>query len=143
MRAALPDLPGMMPLVRPPRRVVWLRPRVVVALPDSTGAEVQDWLTGRGWSAYRAGSAAEVRRLMRLVNPEALVLPADGSDESGWLACAKLRKQRPGLHVVLIDGEPSGDRERFAAFAGATALVSSGPGLAERVAEALAPAARS
>jgi DNA-binding response OmpR family regulator len=107
---------------------------VVLALSDSAlTTAVIERLERRGWRVYRAASCAEARKMTCRYLPEAVVLPADGPDESGWLTCAKLLRAQPRLRVVLV-GEPSADGQRFSHFVGAAALVPPGVGAAELVA---------
>ncbi len=95
---------------------------VVLALPAAAAA-VSDRLHRAGWPVFRAGTCAAVRRLVRRVRPEVVVLPADGFAESGWLTCAKLRCDDPRLRVILV-GDAAGGAE-YARFVGAEALVPS------------------
>ena len=147
MQTLMPELIGSRTLAcdgvphRPRKRSGWFRPRVVVALPDPAGQAVENRMQQRGWNVYRAESAADARNLVRELAPAAVVLPAESDDESGWLACAKLQWLRPGLRVVLVDDRPTAGRERFAAFVGASALVSDGPWLPARLEKELTPAA--
>ena len=147
MQALMPELLGTRSFTgngvhyRPRKRSGWFRPRAVVALPDPAGESVEDRLRRHGWVVYRAESAADARNLVRELAPAAVVLPAESDDESGWLACAKLQRLRPGLPVVLVDDRPTPDRERFTAFVGGAALVPTGPWLPARLEEELTPAA--
>jgi DNA-binding response OmpR family regulator len=96
---------------------------VVLALPDSPLATATaERLRESGWQVYRAATAEEARRLVGRYAPEAVVLPAEGGGESGWLTCAKLLRARPRLRVVLV-GERSVAGPRLARFVGATGLV--------------------
>jgi hypothetical protein len=147
MRTLMPELPGTRSYVSDgvchavTPRSGWFRPRVVLALPDvASAAAVDDRLRRCGWSVYRVASATDARRLVRELAPSAVVLPAESDDESGWLACAKLLRLRPGLRIVLVDDSPTADRERFTAFVGAAALVPDGPGLPARLEQELMPA---
>jgi hypothetical protein len=56
------------------------------------------------------------------VIPEAVVLAADGFDESGWLTCAKLLRASPRLRVILVGGSGG---QAYARFVGAETLLPS------------------
>jgi DNA-binding response OmpR family regulator len=95
-------------------------PGVVLALPDADrAAAVADRLRRRGWRVIRATTGTEARKLACRHLPDAVVLPADGPVESGWLTAAKLLRAQPRLRVVLV-GERTGSAARFARFLGAT-----------------------
>ena len=54
-----------------------------------------------------------------MTDPHAILLLEDAGDESGYLACAKLRQTLPELKVVVVGEERTPQRERFAEFVGA------------------------
>ena len=63
---------------------------VVLALPESgVTTETADRLRWAGWRVFYATTRADLRRLACRMTPDAVVLPAEGPDESGWLTCAK------------------------------------------------------
>jgi DNA-binding response OmpR family regulator len=94
---------------------------VVIALPEShLATETAARLRHAGWRVYRAADCAGLRRLAWRALPEAVVLPASGFDETGWLTCAKLLRASPRLRVILV-GEQDG--REYARFVGAEALV--------------------
>ncbi len=96
---------------------------IVLAIPDlPLAAEAAERLGRDGWQVWRAASGSEARRLACRNFPDAVVLPADGPDESGWLTCAKLRRAQPQLRVLLV-GDCTDDGQRFAQFVGAADLV--------------------
>ena len=104
---------------------------VVLALPESPlAAALEEQLRQQGWTVHRAASCAKARRLACRHLPDALILPADSPDESGWLTCAKLMRAQPRLRVVLV-GERTAFAVQFARFVGATALVPPGAGAEE------------
>lgn len=83
-----------------------------------------------GWDVYQTQGGAEARRLARMMGAELTVLDVDLADESGWLVCAKLRRELPAGQVVLV-GDPACPRsQQMAAFVGAAALVRPCEGLA-------------
>ena len=107
---------------------------VVLALPETPqAAALEGQLRADGWTVCQASSCAKARRLACRYLPDALILPADSPDESGWLVCAKLVRARPLLRVVLV-GERTAFGVRFARFVGAAALVPPGAGADEMVA---------
>ncbi len=100
------------------------RPRLVLAYADSAYAA----LCGRhfrrqGWEVCQASTAADVYRLARTISPRAVVLDTDLPDESGWLTCAKILLERPGLRVILVSPHQTEPEQRLSAFVGATGLV--------------------
>jgi hypothetical protein len=96
-------------------------PRVtILALPESPFLTATiDRLRRAGWRVYRASTIDAARGLAKRLNPEVVVLRADGADESGWLTCAKLLEAMPGLRVIVV-GKPTSDDTEFARFIGAT-----------------------
>jgi ActR/RegA family two-component response regulator len=100
-------------------------PVLVLAHPDPTyTATVARSFRRLNWSVQTAQSADECRRVARQHRADLVVLAADLSGESGWLACEKLRTELPDVKVVLVADEPSAYLESFARFIGATALLS-------------------
>ena len=77
----------------------------------------------RGWHVVQARSGAEVRQLVRTLQPALVVLDANLDEESGWLICAKLRREQPSLRVVLTTRRPTATDRRFARFVGARGLI--------------------
>jgi DNA-binding response OmpR family regulator len=109
------------------------QPAVALALPDPIHADVvAERLQARGWRVLRAGTPVEIRRLAGRHRLDAVVLPIDSPDESGWIACAKLRCARPRLKVFLM-GERTPAALRFAQFVGAADLVPTEVGAAQLV----------
>jgi DNA-binding response OmpR family regulator len=96
-------------------------------------AALEEQLRQQGWTVHRAASCAKARRLACRHLPDALILPADSPDESGWLVCAKLVRAQPRMRVVLV-GERTPFAVQFARFVGATALVPPGTSAEELVA---------
>jgi DNA-binding response OmpR family regulator len=76
-----------------------------------------------GWDVYLARTGAEARRLTEKLAPAVVVLDVGLADESGWLLCDKLNRDRSGRKVILIAAEPIPEHERLASFVGATALL--------------------
>src|SRR5947208_12715777 len=99
------------------------QPAAALALPDPLQTEaVAERLQARGWRVLRAGTPVEVRRLAGRHRLDDVVLPVGSSDESGWIACAKLRCGRSRVKVFLL-GEQTPAALRFAQFVGATGLI--------------------
>jgi ActR/RegA family two-component response regulator len=112
------------------------RPGLVVAHADRGYATVVGRSFERlGWAVFLAGSAAEVRRLARNVQPAAVVLGTELDEESGWLTCTKLTREHPELRVILVGegSEPADDH--FAHFVGAAGLVDRSSGAQAVIAE--------
>jgi DNA-binding NarL/FixJ family response regulator len=116
------------------------QPAVALALPDPIDTEtVAERLQARGWRVLRAGTPVEIRRLAGRYRVDVVVLPVESPEESGWIACAKLRCARPRLKVFLL-GERTPAALRFAQFVGATELIPPQIG-AIRLAETIAQSA--
>jgi DNA-binding response OmpR family regulator len=83
-----------------------------------------------GWDVYRARSGPEVRRLVPMLGADLVILDADLPDESGWLTCDKLTRERQRVQVILVTSEPGPLNHAMASFVGASALIhrSEGPG---------------
>jgi CheY-like chemotaxis protein len=90
-----------------------------------------------GWDVYAARSGPEVRRLVRLLEADVVVMDADLPEESGWLTCDKLTCERPLIKVVLVSDNLSPRNRALADFVGANALVRRADGLAPLVEELL------
>jgi DNA-binding response OmpR family regulator len=101
------------------------RPRLVLGYGDSSrAAQCARALRRLGWEVHQAGTAVEIRRLTLALAPDLVVLDTDLPDESGWLTCAKLRVDLPEMKIVLVDPQRTPQRERFAAFVGASQVIS-------------------
>jgi DNA-binding response OmpR family regulator len=112
------------------------RPCLIVAHADGGyAADVSLAFRRLGWDVYQASTGPEVRRLARLLEAERVILDAELPQESGWLTCAKLTRERPGLKVVLIARETGAVERDFAAFVGASGLVGRSAGLTTLVPE--------
>ena len=117
----------MTPTIRTPVREqrAWKRGigRAVVALPDRQQALIVRRLLQRlGWQVIEAGSAAEARELLDDRTSSVAVLATELIDETGWLACAKVKCLAGSADVVLVGPETPHNR-RFARFVGAVALL--------------------
>jgi DNA-binding response OmpR family regulator len=104
------------PKYRPPRVVIGHRDVGYASILGRQLAEV-------GWESVVAGSAAQARVLARGNRTVALLLDVDLPDESGWLTCDKVTRERPELCVVLMSNESRPEDRRFATFVGARAIV--------------------
>jgi CheY-like chemotaxis protein len=113
----------------PPRNALFRR-RVVLAHSEAVYAALAGrHLRRHGWEVHLVGTGLEARHLARVLAPAVIVLGARLPDESGWLTCNKLVRDYPGLKVVLVGAHPTPEQHRFAAFAGAAALVSQDEGV--------------
>jgi DNA-binding response OmpR family regulator len=105
------------------------RPHAVIAHsnPAYVGS-VERVFRQHGWAVMTAADGPQARRLASLFAPNLVVLEADLPGESGWLTCAKLRlgDRTP---VILVAEDRDERDEEFAAFAGATRLVTQDEGV--------------
>jgi DNA-binding response OmpR family regulator len=90
-----------------------------------------------GWEVYLARTGAEARRLTEKLAPAVVVLDVDLADESGWLVCDKINRERSGQRVILIAADPTPEHERLASFVGAAALIWQQDGIPALVQEVL------
>jgi CheY-like chemotaxis protein len=109
-------------------KMVWKQrnqvPRVVIGHRDRAfAAWLGQQLSGVGWDHVAVDNAEEARVLARAERTVALFLDVDLQDESGWLTCDKVTRERPELCVVLMSKDTRPEKHRFATFVGARALV--------------------
>ena len=101
------------------------RPCLILAVKGfACASETSLRLRRLGWDIYQACVGPEVRRLSRMLDPDVVVMDTDLEGESGWLTCAKLKRERPAGEVILVSGEDTPRNRDLAAFVGASALVS-------------------
>jgi DNA-binding response OmpR family regulator len=93
-----------------------------------------------GWDVYRARSGPEVRRLVPMLAADLVILDADLPDESGWLTCDKLTRERQRIQVILVTSEPGPLNHAMASFVGATALIHRSEGPVRVIEEVCGPA---
>lgn len=86
-----------------------------------------------GWDVYPATTGPEVRRLARMLEADLVVLDVALLEETGWLTCAKLTQERPGLRVVLVTDKLGSRDQSLAEFVGAQAVVSRQDGMSALV----------
>jgi DNA-binding NtrC family response regulator len=99
-------------------------PRVVIGHRDQAfAAWLGQQLSGVGWDHIAVDSSEEARVLARADRTVALFLDVDLKDESGWLTCDKVTRERPELCVVLLSKDTRPEKQRFATFVGARAIV--------------------
>jgi DNA-binding response OmpR family regulator len=84
------------------------------------GSKVADRFRKLGWDVRTVTSDADVHAAAAETDPHALVLLEEAGEESGYLACAKLRRTQPDMKVVVVGTEWTPERERFAEFVGGT-----------------------
>lgn len=94
--------------------------RVVLAGRFKLGVKVAERFRKLGWEVHTVTSDHDVHAAAAQTDPHAILLLEDAGDESGYLACAKLRQSQPELKVVVVGEEWTPERERFAEFVGAT-----------------------
>jgi DNA-binding response OmpR family regulator len=97
------------------------RPCLVLAHPDAVYAtETCRRFRRQGWDVYQTHGGPEARRLARMLEPHLVVLGVDLDGESGFLTCAKLKRELPAVKVILVS-EDAGPRScSMAVFVGAT-----------------------
>jgi CheY-like chemotaxis protein len=93
--------------------------RVVLVGRFKLGAKVAERFRKLGWEVHTVTSDHDVHAAAAETSPHAVLLPEDAGNESGYLACAKLRQRQPDLKVVVVGTEWTPQRERFAEFVGA------------------------
>jgi DNA-binding response OmpR family regulator len=118
-----------------------LRQRVVLAHSDPVyTAQASRQFRRLGWEVFVARSGAAARRLAQQLNPTAVVLGTELTDESGWLICDKLTSEWPALRVILVATDADAAQTAFAEFVGAAVLVKHEDGAAALVHEVLGAA---
>jgi DNA-binding response OmpR family regulator len=105
---------------------------VILAGRFRLGAKVAEQFRKLGWEVITVGTDHDVHVAAAETAPHAVLLLEDAGDESGYLACAKLRRSQPELRVALVGEERTPERERFAEFVGA-AFVTEDDGVNELV----------
>lgn len=95
---------------------------ILCRLTESQNCVVAPVLRRLGWPVFRSDDICAVRELLAQFPGSVVILGADGSDESIWLACAKLT-QPTSLGDVLLIGSPTPHNRRLARFVGAQALI--------------------
>jgi CheY-like chemotaxis protein len=113
---------------------------LILAHPDGVyEAAIARGFRRLGWDLYLARSGPEVRRLVRMLEADVVVMDADLPVESGWLTCDKLTREQPLVKVILVSDNLSPRNQELAAFVGAGALVGRGEGLAPLLDELIGP----
>lgn len=99
--------------------------RVVLALGEMGQTAVLERLfQERGWKVQIASSGAEARALARKCSTAAVLLAEQPAcDESGWLTCWKLLRDRPKVKVIIVGTRPAESGSRLAKFVGACGYV--------------------
>jgi DNA-binding response OmpR family regulator len=116
-------------------RTAGYRPCLVLADPDPAyAAAIMRSFRRLGWDVYEAKLGPEARRLARMLDADLVILAADLPEETGWLTCAKLVRERPHTRIILVDHAADPRARHMAAFVGAKALVRRDAGM-----EALLP----
>ncbi len=111
-------------------------PCLILAHPDAVyGSVVARGFRRLGWDVYLSRSGPEVRRLVRMLEANVVVLDADLPEESGWLTCDKLTREQPLAKIILVSDNLSRRNLELAAFVGASALVRHAAGLVPLVEE--------
>lgn len=89
------------------------RPLMILAYVDSAHAA----LCGRyfrrmGWEVHLVTTGAEIRRLVNVVAPKAIVLDTELADESAWQTCAEIARQNRDQRVVLLTPESTRENQQ-------------------------------
>jgi DNA-binding response OmpR family regulator len=106
------------------------RPCLIVAHTDAAYTSmVCRAFRRQGWDVYEAQRGPELRRLARLLEADLVVLDVALLEETGWLTCAKLTRERPDTRIILVAYGPCERDEDLADFVGAAALVDHKDGL--------------
>jgi CheY-like chemotaxis protein len=82
-----------------------------------------------GWDVQIAQKGSDIRQLARQQVPTLVVLAADAPEETGWLTCAKLRRELPECRVILVGSDMAAECFRLTQFVGAAALVAQRDGV--------------
>src|SRR5436305_3124807 len=85
--------------------------RVVLAGRFKLGAKVAERFRTLGWEVFTVTTDHDVHAAAAETDPHAILLLEDAGDESGYLACAKLRQTLPELKVVVVGEERTPERE--------------------------------
>lgn len=104
------------------------RPTLILAHRDPHYAAAAAEVLRARWDVLLAHSGEEVRRLARERAAAVVVLGTRGLDETGWLTCAKLSQELPGLRILLVAPAPTPELRRYAVFVGAARVVNEGDG---------------
>lgn len=101
------------------------RPCLLIAHPDTTyAAFIGRGFRRLGWDVYMARGGAEARRLNRMLAPDLVLLATEFPDETGWLVCDKLRRERSQTCVYLVADSLDGVHPEFVHFVGARGVLS-------------------
>src|SRR3954470_19319783 len=85
-------------------------PHLIIAHNDPNYiAQVSRSFRQLGWRVHSADSGPAARRVARTLAPAGVVLATDLRNESGWLTCAKLTAEQPGLKVLLVTTNPTSE----------------------------------
>ncbi|MDY3563059.1 hypothetical protein R5W23_004558 [Gemmata sp. JC673] len=93
--------------------------RVVLAGRFAQAAKLTEQLSSLGWEVHTLTTGRDIHAAAAATAPHAVLVPEVAGDESGYLACAKLRRTLPNLKVVVVGTERTPKREALALFVGA------------------------
>ena len=102
--------------VRTPKRHA---KRVVLAGRFAQAAKLTEQLGTLGWEVHTLPVGYDIHEATAATAPHAVLVPEVTGDESGYLACAKLRHTLPNLKVVVVGSVRTPTREALALFVGA------------------------
>src|SRR5437870_1206831 len=79
------------------------RPRLLLVYADSVHAvRCSRFFRRHGWDVRMAASGNEALSVIEALAPAAVVLDAELPDESAWATSARIRREHPGLTVVVL-----------------------------------------
>lgn len=105
--------------------------RVVLGGRFAHAAKLAEQFRQLGWEVH-AVAAGDVHAAAA-AGAHAVLVPEVAGDESGYLACAKLRRTRPHLKLAVVGADRTAEREALARFVGA-GFVTEADGIARLVA---------
>ncbi len=107
-----------------PQARVGLRPSILFAHGDDEyRREVSEYFRMMGIRFATTSTADQTHRLARHLDASVIVIDTELPDESGYLACAKLKTQYPESKVLLLVAAETPTTQRYAAFAGADGVL--------------------
>lgn len=95
----------------------------IQASSHAVAKQAAEFLRRRGLRVQSLPAGESLCRLVRRLKPALVLLEAQARPESGFLLCAKLRREHPQLRVVLTGDRRHRGDARFATFAGAAAYL--------------------
>lgn len=118
-----------------------MAPSVLIAHPDVSYRTAVAWyLRELDWKVTATDTADSLREWARALHPDIVLVASRLPDETGFLACAKLKLEFPQCRVLMLGEKLSAEDARFAQFVGAESLIRRGDGVQKLAEQLLAPA---